>query len=198
MARRRRQRRGAASTDRFVQLHVSEMESPAFTSLSCTARALLLVFRMKYYGQENRIDLGIREMATLLGVTEKPATKARDELLIRGWIIQIERGSFSRKTKLASTYALTNISLAAGDSGLPLKLYMSWQEGVDYRKFTVEQLTADGGKFSYRKLAARVPTGPNSGSFSHRESADSTSSVGGSPTHLDLPSGLLPVSQTPP
>lgn len=100
---------------KHVRMHDWEMQTEAWRSMSTDARALLIEFRVLYNGQENRLFLSVREMMKRLNIGQRRAEKARDELLDRGWIRIIEKGSFNWKIRHATVYALTNEPINAGE-----------------------------------------------------------------------------------
>lgn len=122
MSRRSTKRR----TEAHVRLYRHELTCPAYRSLSCPARALLVEFRALYGGGENRVFLSLREMERRLGVGRKIAEKARDELLDRGFIRLVTKGSFNRKVRHASEYVLTHEPLTNRDGATAPKDFMRW------------------------------------------------------------------------
>lgn len=110
-----------------VRLYRHELECDAYRSLSTDARALLVEFRALYKGQDNRVYMSRREMQRRLGVGRYRAEAAREELLDRGFIRMLAKGSFSRKVRHASEYALTNEPLENKDGATPPKDFMKWQ-----------------------------------------------------------------------
>lgn len=101
---------GRSDTRRFVLLDFALLETGAYRSLGVGARALLIEFHMLYNGANNgTLFMSQRDAAERLGVRSH-ATAARyiAELEDRGFIKTRIKGSFSNKTKLASTFLLTN------------------------------------------------------------------------------------------
>jgi hypothetical protein len=134
--------------DQHARIYRWERECDAYQSLSCKARALLMEFRLLYNGRINRIQMSVREAARRLGVSEKPAKSALDELMDRGFIRRLRLGSFNNKVRLASEYALTSEPIDTGDGATAPNDYMRW------RKTTVGDSTLDG-----RRLDHRDPSG---------------------------------------
>jgi len=116
MAKKRRDRQ-------HVRLYAWELETEAYRSLGCPARALLIEMRALYNGGENRVFMSRREAERRLGVGRKQAEQAITELTDRGFIRLIERGTFSRKVRHATVYALTN---ETDDDGPAPKDYARW------------------------------------------------------------------------
>jgi len=114
--------------DSHVRMYAWELDSPAYRTLSTDARALLIEFRALYKGAENRVFMSVRQMQKRLGdVGQRRATNARDELLERGWIALIEPGGFTRKTRHAAVYRLTNQPTNDADGSPTTMDFMRWK-----------------------------------------------------------------------
>lgn len=133
-------------SEAHVRLYSHELECPAYRSLSNDARSLLVEFRALYSGRENCIHMSIREIMRRTNVRQYKAEKARDELVDKGFIRELERGSFSRKTPHATTYALTNEPLSQRDGDTAPKDFMRWTP----QKNTVRVTSTDGKGDQYR------------------------------------------------
>jgi hypothetical protein len=94
---------------RFIQLQYPMLESPAYRALSCTARALLIEFKMLYNGGNNgEFWLSGKHAAQLLGVSEKTARAAIKELVDLGFVKpEGVGGDWSHAGRPATTYRLT-------------------------------------------------------------------------------------------
>lgn len=115
--------------EQHVRLYRHELHSAAYRSLSPDARALLVEFRSLYNGTVNCVFLSRREMQRRLGVGRIRAEQARDQLLDRGFIRLVTKGSFSQKVKRASEYVLTNEPLEPDRAGaVAPKDYMRWRQ----------------------------------------------------------------------
>tara|TARA_R110000787_G_scaffold42377_19_gene104257 strand:+ start:6855 stop:7607 length:753 start_codon:yes stop_codon:yes gene_type:complete len=183
-----KKRRRKAQREKFVALYRHELNCEAYASLSPTARALLVEFRFRYSGGQNRIIFSIRQMAECLRVTEKTAKKARDELIGRGWIIELEKGAFHRKNRKATEYALTNQPLEDCDGAVAPKNFLSWRPPT--QKNTVGEFPGDRGNSSCRGDASTVLAASDGGKHSHHYVANSVSTEGESPTHIHIPAGV--------
>ncbi|MES1947427.1 hypothetical protein C84B14_08762 [Salinisphaera sp. C84B14] len=128
-----------------VRLYRHELESEAYRTLSTDGRALLVEFRALYNGRDNRIPMSVREMRRRLNVGQVVAERARDELLERGFIRQLKLGSFSRKARHATEYALTHEPLDNGMGSVAPKDFMRWRQ-----KNTVRMTDTDGTDDQYR------------------------------------------------
>jgi|GEM_PF-2628750 len=118
MARKKRDRQ-------HIRIYAWEMDTEAYKSLGCPARALLIEMRALYNGHDNRIYMSRREAERRLGVGRRLAEQALTELLDRGFIRVLIPGKFHRKDPHATVYALTNETIGDGDGPAP-KDYMSW------------------------------------------------------------------------
>ena len=93
---------------RFVMLHHYVIDSPAYRSLSCTARSLLIEVWRRHNGRNNgHISFSIREAAEGAGVSNGTAVKALRELEDRGFLKARQRGSFHLKIRHATEWTLT-------------------------------------------------------------------------------------------
>lgn len=167
-------RRKARGFEPYVQLLKHEIQSPAYRSLKPDARALLVEFRALYQGRDNRIFMSVREAMKRIGVGQRPAQNAIAQLLDRGFIRLIEPGSFTRKVKHATVYALTNQPLTDNDGATAPKDFMRWTPPP--QKNTVVEITTDGSRNHYRE-GSRKPEKHADGSRNHYcegEIADST------------------------
>lgn len=129
-----------------VRLYQHELQSEAYRSLSPDARAMLVEFRALYDGRENRVHMSVREAMRRIDVGQRRAQQARDELMDRGWIRLLTPGTFTRKARHATEYALTNEPIG---SGAAPKDFMRWRP----QKNTVAVTTTDGSCDGYRGRA---------------------------------------------
>lgn len=194
MSRRRKSRH-----EPHVRLYRHELECDAYRSLSTDARALLVEMRALYSGTENRVHMSVREAMRRLGVGQKRAQRARDELLDRGFIRLLETASFSRKVRHAPKYALTNEPLENRDGATAPKDYMRWPP----EKSTVVKTNTDGMRTDYRAHAENVQIPPDGSQNEYRhesktpshgsqsEYVDSLPRSGGSTSATDLTTDLL-------
>lgn len=144
-----RRRSNVRRWEPHVRLYRHELESAAYRSLSTDARALLIEMRALYTGRENRIHMSVREaMRRIGGVGQRRATGALHELIDRGFVRQIEQGSFNRKVRHASVFCLTDVPLDERDGAVPPKDFMRWHPPA--QKNTVADSATDGSQFSYR------------------------------------------------
>lgn len=109
-----------------VRLYAHEMRVPAWQTLDPDARALLIEMRALYTGQDNRVFMSVREVMQRLNIGQRKAQRALDALVQRGWIMIIEKGTFYRKVKHATVYALGNEPLEDRDGATAPKGYMRW------------------------------------------------------------------------
>ena len=149
---------------KHVRLYSWEMASPAWRSLSTDARALLLELRLLYAGRENRVFLSLRDMQTRLNVGQRRAQKARDELIDRGFIRTLQTGSFERKMRHASEFALLNEPIDQREGSTPPMDYMKWG-----KKNTVVVTATDGSRGDYRGNPEKSRKGPDGSRDSYRD-----------------------------
>ena len=100
---------GRNKTGRFVKLEHHLLNSPAYRSLCCYARSLLVELYALYNGSNNgTLYMSVRQAQQRLGdVGRKAAEKAFNELQDRGFITVVQKGSFTCKVQLATTWRLT-------------------------------------------------------------------------------------------
>lgn len=124
--------KGRRSTEAHVRMYRHELECAAWQTLSPDARALLIEMRALYRPAEgNVIFLSVREAMRRLGVGQRRAEAALDQLQERGWITLDTPGGFSRKTRHATSYRLENEPPTTSPGSIPRKLYMSWNPSHD-------------------------------------------------------------------
>jgi hypothetical protein len=101
------------------------LASPAYRSLSCYARTLLIELHRLYNGDNNGdLYMSVREAAKRIGTSTGTALKALRDLQDRGFIRPRQLGAFSYKFRHATTWVLTEFTFAGQ---LPEKAFMSWR-----------------------------------------------------------------------
>ncbi|MDH4459327.1 MAG: helix-turn-helix domain-containing protein [Nevskia sp.] len=128
-------------------MYAHELNCPAYRCLSPDARALLVEFRALYNGGKNLVFLSVREMMSRVGIGQRRAQAARDELLACGWIRMQTPGGFSRKVKHATEFVLTNEPLDERDGAVAPKDFMRWKPEP---KITVAAAATLGSQDEYR------------------------------------------------
>lgn len=100
---------GRSKTDaKHVRLYATMTRSPAYRSLSCYARALLVELGMIHNSMNNgQLSMSYRQAAALLNVDKNTAMKAFRELEDRGFIRPNAKGLFTRQMRVATTWILT-------------------------------------------------------------------------------------------
>ena len=114
-------------SESHVRLYRHELESAAYQSLPCDARALLIEFRALFTGKENRIFMSVREAMIRTGLGQRRAQHAIADLLERGFIRLLTKGTFHHKVRHASLYQLTSEPADDRDGSVPTKDFMRWQ-----------------------------------------------------------------------
>jgi hypothetical protein len=109
-----------------VRMYRWLLDSPAYLSLTCPARAVLVEIARSYDGFNNgRIGLSVRRGAERCNIAPGTAKRAFEELQDRGFIDCVAKGAFSRKTQHASEWRLT--WWPCDVTGAPAaKTFMSW------------------------------------------------------------------------
>ncbi len=111
--------------EHFVMLHDWLLDTPAFRSLCCSSRSLLVELYIRYFGWNNgEISLSVREAAALLNVGRNRPTGLFRELQDRGFIRISKKGSYDQKTRHATTWILTEFR---HNDQTPTKDFMSWR-----------------------------------------------------------------------
>jgi hypothetical protein len=117
---------GMSSGDRFVMLPFYLLKSPAYRSLSVTARALIPEIAMRFNGENNgRISFSVREAGKAVGRDKDTAGNALHELEDKGFLDAKRKGYFSSIQSKATEWRLT--WLPCGDER-PTKEFMRWQQ----------------------------------------------------------------------
>ena len=162
-----------------VRLYRHELESPAYCSLGPDARALLIEMRALYTGRDNRVFLSLREAMKRLNVGRYRAEKARDDLLDRGFIRLLEAATFTRKTRHAPVYLLTNEPTREGVAAS--KDYMRWRPA---KKNTVSMSSTDGVDEQHREKPKQAKKPPLGVDEQHRQ-GQKRPSLGAADQHTD-------------
>jgi hypothetical protein len=109
-----------------VRLYRWMLESPAFLSLSCPARCVLVEIARVYDGLNNgRLGMSVRTLSERCRIAKGTARQALAELQDRGFIECVTKGSFSRKVQHASEWRLTWWPCDV-TGALPGKQFMQW------------------------------------------------------------------------
>ena len=169
-----------------VRMYSHEMKSAAWRTMDPDARALLVEVRSLYDGRNNRIHMSVREAMRRLGIGQGRAQKALATLLERGWIRVIEKGTFNRKTRHASVYALENEPIEERDGAVAPKSFMRWAAG----KNTVAITTTDGIQGDYREPSRKPTEGPDGSRDEYRDRDSEESTVLKTTTQISYQRGV--------
>jgi hypothetical protein len=126
---------------RHVRLHLWELQSEAYRSLSVGARALLVEMKALHNGRNNgELFLSVREAARRLGTSKNYADKCLSELRDRGFIQPHVVGAFNLKSGArrgqATSWVLTEFPV--GDAlGVGTKEFMRWRASPVKNRSTV-------------------------------------------------------------
>ena len=125
MSRRTNAKGRSTGGEKHVRLHRYLLRSPAYRSLNCYARCALVELYDLYNGDNNGdLFMSVRSMAQRLGIANGTAGRALDDLVDRGFIRPRQKGAFSLKVKHATSWILTEHSLADQRA---TKEFMRWQ-----------------------------------------------------------------------
>lgn len=96
----------------FIALPYNLLDSPAWRSLSASAKVTFLMLKRRFYGGNNgEISLSCREVAYEAHVSKSTASRLFRELQEHGLIKQAKRGYFTGRQ--ATTWTLTTEMLGA-------------------------------------------------------------------------------------
>ena len=109
-----------------VRLYRWMLDSQAYRSLTCPARAVLIEIARGHDGTNNgRLGLSVRRASERCNIARGTAQRAFIDLQERGFIDCMTKGSFSRKLLHATEWRLTWWGCdVTGD--LPSKKFMQW------------------------------------------------------------------------
>ncbi|MHC4053399.1 hypothetical protein [Bradyrhizobium sp. 25ACV] len=123
----RRRRRNKRLDAPHVRLYRWLLDSPAYLSLTCPARAVLIEIARAYDGFNNgRIGLSVRRASERCNIARGTASRAFVELQDRGFIECMTKGGFNRKLPHASEWKLTFWGCDVTGE-LATKEFMSWE-----------------------------------------------------------------------
>jgi hypothetical protein len=122
----KRPRRNKRLDAPHVRLYRWMLDSPAYLSLTCPARAVLIEIARGHDGTNNgRLGLSIRRASERCNIARGTAQRAFVELQERGFIDCMTKGAFSRKALHATEWRLTWWGCDVTGE-LPSKKFMSW------------------------------------------------------------------------
>lgn len=102
------------------------LRTEAWRSLTCQARAVYVAIAQHYDGTNNgRIFLSVRDAVRECRISKNTAPRVFAELIAKGFIVAKTRGAFSRKTRHATEWLLTEHRDDV-DSTAPSKAFMRW------------------------------------------------------------------------
>jgi hypothetical protein len=111
----------------FFQVYFYIMQSPAWASLSTSARSVYLVLGSRFNGSNNgTIGLSARDAADLANINKDTACRALKALVDRGFIEACSVGAFSLKLRHSSEWAFTHLTNDL-TGAKPTKAFMKWQ-----------------------------------------------------------------------
>jgi DNA-binding transcriptional regulator YhcF (GntR family) len=136
-------RKSKTHTPRHVRICHYMMDTPAWKSLGAIERAMYLDIASRYAGQgtnNGKIGYSIRAAAKELDIGLATAKRALDKLQDRGLIVCMTKGAFSRKTKQASEWRLTEFSSDVS-SDFATKEFMRWRPDENRTRYPQRKQT---------------------------------------------------------
>ena len=122
-------KRITSHAERHVRLYHRMLKTPAWRSLSATARAIYLEIEQRYGGigsNNGRIVYSVRMASEAVHIGKDTAARALIELQQRGFLKATKHGAFSLKTRHASEWMLT-AHVSDISSHAATKEYEQWQ-----------------------------------------------------------------------
>jgi hypothetical protein len=118
----------SVKVERHVRLYHWMINTPAWLSLDCVARALYIEVAARYAGtgsNNGRIGFSVRDAATRLRIGKSSAQRAFAQLQHRGFLVAGQRGSFGFKIRHSTTWRLTEHPSDV-DGGWATKEFARW------------------------------------------------------------------------
>ena len=116
----------AGKEAQHVRLYHWMIQSPAYLSLTPSARAVLVELCRLYNGSNNgEIGLSVRVAAERCRISKNTAARAFDDLVDRGFTTLMVRGGFSLKVRHASLWRLNHVNCNVTGQ-LASKEFMRW------------------------------------------------------------------------
>ena len=199
---------------RHVRLYEWLLASAAWQSLDVYERALYVEFKARYNGVNNGgISFSGDEMAAALNCSNRPADRARDKLISRGFVKVAQHGHFDWKSRgenrsRASTYTLTehSIDLPVRLAEAATKEFMRWRSPADdlpvekkQRGEHVTRMVCSRHHIKPEMARSRHPivvsTSPDEAAFTPSNGVSTSPAYNIPPTEGDLPSGQDPAER---
>lgn len=116
-------------------MHLTLMETPAWITLSCQAKALYLLLLMEWKGPKannnGQIQLSVRQAAEKLSIGINTAARAFHELQAHGLLVVRQAAVLGVKGQAtAPEYEITEIAMPGRQEGR--KLFKDWKPDADY------------------------------------------------------------------
>jgi hypothetical protein len=118
-------KRNTSPKEHHVRLYDWMTDTEAWRSLGPAPRAVYLELAKRYYGINNgQISLSVREAAALVHINKDTAAACLKELQEKGFIRANQRGHFTWKTGIATTWILTEFDFG---NELATKDFARWR-----------------------------------------------------------------------
>ncbi len=175
----------------FVGIETGMMGSPAWRHLEGDSVKLLLdiMSRTKHDGSNNgEVSYSTREAAALLRGTKNTAAKRFQQLVAHGFLVETQKGAFSVKCRLATTWRVTLLPHFQGGKLEPAtREYQRWRpcQEASKKKNTVSLRDTNGNPQRYR---ARQNRSQNTSTVSPTNTVNphkASATVSLRDTHLD-------------
>jgi len=142
--------KGRTKHVQFVRLHRGVTDSPAWKSLTCEARSLMIEIWQRHNGSNNgEIALSRRQIREALGIGHTKITAATEQLVDRGFIIVKRSGSFDWKDGARAGKATEFEVTTEPCDGQPAKnTFRNWRP---QKKSTVHEAITDGSQGDNRQ-----------------------------------------------
>lgn len=114
----------------FVMLEHWLMDMAAWRDLDPVARCAYIEVKRFYNGINNgRIFVGVRDLAEKLGVSKNTAARALASLQSHGFLVVMEKGSFTRKIRHSTQYRITEAGCDVNNT-LATKDFARWKKNT--------------------------------------------------------------------
>jgi hypothetical protein len=130
------------SESRYVRLDYYLLDTPAWSSLDATCRALYVEIKRRHNGFNNgKIPYSVREGAKAFHLGVGTISRKLNILQERGFLIAEQKGAFDWKVRHSTRWRLTE-TIVEETGELATKEFARWQPGVSFTVSVVEPIPA--------------------------------------------------------